>query len=76
MFVLVDYVREMTSNKFCKSGEYGSFEHALFFPFLKFLISLKMFMIVVYVREMTSNKFCKSGEYGSFERALFFCSNF
>ena len=30
MFVMVDYVREMTAKKSCKYGEYGSFEHLLF----------------------------------------------
>ena len=29
MFVMVDYVREMTVKKSCKYGEYGSFEHLL-----------------------------------------------
>ena len=32
MFMLVDYVREMTVEKSCKYCEYGSFEH-LFFLF-------------------------------------------
>ena len=27
MLVMVDYVRETTSKKSCKYGEYGSFEH-------------------------------------------------
>ena len=30
MFVMVDYVREVTVKKSCKCGEYGSFEHLLF----------------------------------------------
>ena len=30
MFVMVDYVREMTVKKSCKCGECGSFEHLLF----------------------------------------------
>ena len=30
MFVIVDYVRESTSNKFCKYSEYVSFEDFLF----------------------------------------------
>ena len=29
--MIVDCVREMTVKKFCKYGEYGSFEHLLFF---------------------------------------------
>ena len=33
MFVMVDYVKEMTVKKSYKYGEYGSFEHLLFlFP--------------------------------------------
>ena len=31
MFVMVDYVREITVKKSCKNGEYGSFEHLLLF---------------------------------------------
>ena len=27
MFLMVDYVRELTVKKSCKYGEYGSFEH-------------------------------------------------
>ena len=30
MFVMVDYVREVTVKKFCKYGEFESFEHLLF----------------------------------------------
>ena len=30
MFVMVDYVREMTVQKSSKYGNYGSFEHLLF----------------------------------------------
>ena len=30
MFVMVDYVREMTVKKSCKYGEYGLFEQLLF----------------------------------------------
>ena len=29
-FTMVGYVREMTSKKFCKYGENGSFDHLLF----------------------------------------------
>ena len=30
MFAMTDYVREMTSKKTCKYGEYGSFEPLLY----------------------------------------------
>ena len=30
MFVMVDFIREMTVKKSCKYGDYGSFEHLLF----------------------------------------------
>ena len=30
MFMMVDYVREMTVKKSCKYGKYGMFEHLLF----------------------------------------------
>ena len=30
MVVMVDYVREITEEKLCKYGKYGSFEHLLF----------------------------------------------
>ena len=30
MFVMVEYVKNMTMKKFCKYGEYGLFEHLLF----------------------------------------------
>ena len=30
MFMIVDFVKEMTVKKSCKYGEYGSFEHLLF----------------------------------------------
>ena len=30
MFIMVDYVREMTVKKSCKHDEYGLFEHLLF----------------------------------------------
>ena len=33
MFVMVDYVREMTSKKSCKYSKYGSFDHVLFLFF-------------------------------------------
>ena len=34
MFVVVDYVRQMTVKKSCKYGKYGLFEHLLFLLFL------------------------------------------
>ena len=34
MFVMVDYVREMTVKKSFKYAEYGSFEHLLFLFYL------------------------------------------
>ena len=30
VFVMAEYVKEMTEKKSCKYGEYGSFEHVLF----------------------------------------------
>ena len=34
MFVVVDYVMEMTPEKSCKYDEYGLFEHLLFLLFV------------------------------------------
>ena len=31
MFMMFGYIRDMTVKKFCKYGEYGSFEGLLFF---------------------------------------------
>ena len=33
-FMMVDYVREITAKESCKYGEYGLFEHLLFFCFV------------------------------------------
>ena len=37
MFMMVDYIREMTSKRSCKHGEYGLFEHLTLF-FLKTIL--------------------------------------
>ena len=45
MFVMVDYVREMTVKKSCKCGKCGLFEHLLFFF---------LFMLLIFQRYWTS----------------------
>ena len=45
MFMIVDYVREMTVKKSCKYKEYGSLGHLLF---LLFLLLLFFFYLLVH----------------------------
>ena len=47
VFMMVDYVREMTVRRSCKYGEYGSLKHMLFLlsSFLSFLLSLSSFLL-------------------------------
>ena len=48
MFVMVDYVREMTVKKCCKYGKYGLFEHLLFLIFVFFFLFFSFFFLCLF----------------------------
>ena len=55
MFVMDDYVMEMTVKKSCESGKYGLFEHLLFLFVLIVLEAEPVFQKIVYTRDCRYN---------------------
>ena len=50
MFLMVDYVKKMTVKKFCKYGEYGSFEHLLFLLCVSLCLLIYNSLALVYMK--------------------------